>query len=253
MIEPIQNDRIRNTAECHIYGRTRQNAGRGRYIGVLALAAFCALLASCSVPDHAQGNWHTPTPLPAIATAQSKAYGDLSSAKAARNDAVNKAAEILHNADNQIDDAVQAISDARAAAASQNAIAIGEAIGRADANISQLRESVVGQAEIIATLSASNADVIAMIAAQSITITQQATELGRLRTDVQNYREAYEESQAVANQAASPVVIIASGLIFVFLIGIVIIFVIEKWRNGGAKPIRTEAQIVDIVGDDEDD
>lgn len=133
--------------------------------GTMAIA-FLALSLTCVTPTSAQTPFATPTPLPAIATSQAVANSAQAAAAASNNEAAQleaRAAEIRNNAAVQAQQAAQAIADARAAAASQNAAAVGEAIGRADGDLSQLKASVDGQAAIIGTLTASNADKDAKI------------------------------------------------------------------------------------------
>lgn len=92
--------------------------------------------------------------------------------------------EIRRNAEAQSAQAAQAFSDSRTAAAAQNAAAFGEAIGRGEANLSQLSKSVTGQGDIIATLTADNISLAG-------TVISQSNELQRLRSEKATILSAY--------------------------------------------------------------
>lgn len=161
-----------------------------RIMLIVLVLLFLALIALSAQPASAQTPWQTPTPIPAVATAQGAANTAQAAAQSSRNEAAQleaRAAEIRRNAAAQDAAAAQAIADARAAAAAQNASAIGEAIGRAEGNLSQLKASVDGQAALIATLQARNAD--------------RDTQIGILRTQLQNTSAALLQAQTAQQKA----------------------------------------------------
>lgn len=147
--------RIRNTPEGHIYGRMRQNSGGGAYLPLLALVIGGVLLLLISTPG-AAAQEPTVTPWPGPAATATAAAQAQAAAASQRNSAAQMQAQAAQqraqadalaqqanaaaaSADASYNAAQQAASDARAALAAQQAGAAGEAIGRAEANISEGR------------------------------------------------------------------------------------------------------------------
>lgn len=224
---------------------TRKDDGlNGRTLVIILLVLLLAVLISLlsqSEPAAAQG-FVTPTPLPAVqatldaaTAAQQSAQADLQ--QAAQMEA--QAAELRRNGMVQQQQAAQAISDARAASVAQNAAAIGEAMGRADANLSELSKTNAAQADLIATLTANQKAQASTIISASNELSQLRQENQRLSVDkqtiLQNYtalESRYNDQQA--SSTVSPVVVVIVGLTALFgVIG----FVAWKWsRNSTHKP-----------------
>jgi hypothetical protein len=128
---------------------------------VLPLLAYAILSAAPTPPAYAQSP-ATPTPYPAIEATRQAAQAQLDSARAQQQqaDAMDaQAAEMRRNAEVQSQQAAQAIAEARSAAAAQNGLAYGEALGRAESDLTALRASVDGMAQINATQSATVRDL----------------------------------------------------------------------------------------------
>lgn len=239
---PVISERYSGKIEGKMDNSTRKDDGlNGRVVViillVLLLAALISLL-SQSEPAAAQG-FVTPTPLPAIQAtldaanaAQQSAQADLQ--QAAQMEA--QAAELRRNGMVQQQQAAQAISDARAASIAQNAAAIGEAIGRAEANLAELSKTSADQADLISTLAVN----------QKIQAERYISDTTQLRNELQQERTAhqtiaanftalqsrYDEQQS--SLTISPVVVVIVGLTALFgVIG----FVAWKWsRNGAHEP-----------------
>lgn len=159
--------------------------------GVGGVVVFVLLSVLFAAPVQAQGPFQTPTPLPGVVATQQAADATANAVQAARNDAAAleaRAAEIRRNADAQAQQAAQAIADARAASAAQNAAAIGEAIGRADSNLSQLQESVQGQAAIISTLQTAGQDKDAQIDQLKAQLSDTANRLSNAAAQLQQVK-----------------------------------------------------------------
>lgn len=206
---------------------------------VLLLAVLISLL-SQSEPAAAQG-FVTPTPLPAVqatldaaTAAQQSAQADLQ--QAAQMEA--QAAELRRNGMVQQQQAAQAISDARAASVAQNAAAIGEAMGRADANLSELSKTNAAQADLIATLTANQKAQASTIISASNELSQLRQENQRLSVDKQTILQNYTALESRYNDqqtssTISPTIAVIAGLTGIFgLIG----FVAWKWSRREQPP-----------------
>lgn len=218
------------------------------YLPLLALAI--ALLLEWVAPAHAQGPLVTPTPYPAIQATRTAAQAQIDAAnqqqaQAAQLDA--QAAEMRRNADAQQAQAQQAINDTRAAAAAQNASAVGEAIGRAESVLNQLRDTVAGQAAIIATATSTERF-------QAQTIISLTNENQALRVDKQVVAAAYTATvkradEAQANAAPSPLVwLVVIG--FMGLLAVLLIVVLGR-KSGAAQVVYSGASPLDYGGEGE--
>ena len=190
----------------------RENTRKYAFGGVLMFVLLGALAAPRSAG--AQTPFVTPTPLPAIQATQQAAQARAAEAQAGRQQAAQmraQADEIQRNADAQQSQAAQAWSDASAAAAAQNAAAFGEAIGRGQAALDQLRASVAGQAAIVATLTA-RAD------AQAGTIISLTNELQQARIDIQTTLAAYTVVKAQQAEHQNDSLIGNIVVLFVFIV-----------------------------------
>lgn len=183
---------------------------------VLWLISAVPVSAQASVPP-TPAPFVTPTPLPGVQASlntaqQAQAAAQSSIAQAAQLDQL--AAEMRRNAEAQQAQAAQAYSDARAATAAQNAAAAAEALGRGEAALSQLRDSVSGQAEIIATLTAKTGLQANEI--YSLTINLQQARVDR-QLAAQSYTALKEQTDKAAAQAEtnSTLGYIIEGFLFI--------------------------------------
>lgn len=217
---------------------------------VLALS-FCRF----GAPSAAAQGFVTPTPLPAIVATQQAAAQSLGNVQAqnARADQLDaQAAEIRRNADAQAQQAAQAYADARAATAAQNAAAIGEAIGRGEAALSQLKDSADGALKL-------NAEQSAIINSLYISVTQMTGErdqalrdkanLQRINTALQANNETLT-AQAQHNSTSANVLSIVPGfLTFLLLIGLLVLTLgIRQWQHA-----RSGAATVTARDDEQDE
>lgn len=220
-----------------------KNIKKHTLVYALMLCTLAALLASFSAPAAAQAPTVTPLPGP-VATmtkgAEVKRETDAQQAEADRliqqgNDA-KRIAEDRYNA------AQDDVSNARALLAAQQYQQAGEALGRAEAGIEAGREQLTVIDGVRLRLSG-------IVETQAATITQQAGQITQLQDRLRDANTAYQAASLRLDEAekqrANPVVIIAAGFLFVFLIGILIIFLIEKWRGDSAPRIVPQSEIVD--------
>ena len=155
------------------------------------------LLAACSEGVASAQTYATPTPQPAIESTRQAAQAQLDAAQQQQQQAAQmeaQAAQMRRNGEAQAAQAQADISAAREAQAVQNASAVGEAIGRVESTLSQLRDTVAGQADIITRQSGT----INAQAAQHISDT---LELQALRTDKATISAAYAATVARAQEA----------------------------------------------------
>lgn len=202
----------------------------GWFVAFLAIPLMIFALSFQAAPVRAQSVFVTPTPIPAVVATQNAAQAAQSAANASRSEAASlraRADEIQRNADAQAQQAANALADARAAAASQNAAAVGEAIGSADNQLSQLRASVEGQAEIIATLTADKQASASEIYSLTTALQQERTSK---QTILDNYTAAnvrLESAQAEIQRqsGSSPVaaMVFVVGGIAIFAVLIVVV------------------------------
>lgn len=198
---------------------------------------FALSLCLISAPASAQG-FVTPTPLPAIVATQQSAAQQLSSVQAANAQADQldaQAAEIRRNADAQAQQAAQAYADARAATAAQNAAAIGEAIGRGEAILGQIKASLDGALKI-------NDDRAAIINSLYISMTQQGAELNQAQIELTNLKavnaslQKNNETLAAQNKSnttsANVLSVLPGFLAFMFLLGLIVLIIrLRELRN----------------------
>lgn len=205
---------------------TRKYAAGGVLIFVLCVLAIAPVSAQSgdvptATPERA---FVTPTPLPGPVATANAAAQIKDSAQADLNTAAQlraQAAEIERNAAIQKQQADQAMADARAAAAAQNAAAFGEAIGRAESAIDQQQRSAAGQAVIIATLTARTE-------AQASTIISLTNEAQALRVDKQTIGAAYTALSKQQDEHKSDGAIGNIVVLFIFVVALVI-FVALIW------------------------
>jgi chaperonin cofactor prefoldin len=218
------------------------------------LIASVAPVSAQGGPQPTPAPFVTPTPLPGVqasysAAQQAQNAAQASIAQAAKLDGL--ASEMRRNAEAQQAQAAQAYSDARAASAAQNGAAIGEAIGRGEAALSQLRDSVSGQAVIISTLTAQTQ-------AQAQEVYSLTTELQAARTDKQTILDSYtaikSQGDKVAAQAETDSTLgyIVKGFLFVVVTVLLIrliIFVLQ--RRGERVTIIDHTDAMDSAAPDE--
>lgn len=226
----------------------------GAVTSIVIVGGLICLSVLASSPAAAQG-FVTPTPLPAIATQQAQAAQQLGSIQAANAQADQldaQAAEIRRNADAQAQQAAQAYADARAATAAQNAAAIGEAIGRGEAALEQIKASLDGALKINDDRATINTEQAALINTLYISVTQQGADLQQARIENANLTRInaalQKNNETLTTQAqhnttsANVLGIVPLFLMFLFLIGLIVLALgIRQWRNGnGAVTVTTE-------------
>jgi hypothetical protein len=168
-----------------------------QFAGFTAVCAMLPLLAMSSAPVASAQTYATPTPQPAIEATRQAAQAQLDAANAQQQQAAQmeaQAAQMRRNGEAQAAQAQADIAAAREAQAVQNGVAVGEAIGRVESTLNQLRDTVAGQADIITRQS----DTISAQAAQHISDT---LELQSLRTDKATISAAYAATVARAQEA----------------------------------------------------
>lgn len=241
--------RIQNAPERHIYGRMRQNAGRGRYLAIsfLALGVILAL-AFCrtGAPAYAQ----IVTPYPGVSATATAAAQQMNAAQGQRDSASQRAAQQAQQAaqyaaaaqqaaqqaqqaaqakaaaDAAFNAAAQAAADARAALVAQQVGAASEALGRSEELISS------GKSQLI--------NISSIVEVQSKTIVSLTAQLQKAQTDLQQERTAKQTAINV-NQALQARLIEAESrftinptiaiLAAAFLIVLVVGFVAWKWSR----------------------
>lgn len=233
-----------------------------RKVVIIFLVLLLVWLASCLAQSaHAQTQ-PTVTPYPGPVATATMAAQQVQQAQAQQAQAAQlaqQAAAAQQAANNAYQQAQQNAADARAALAAQQYQQAGELLGQAEANNQAGRE----QLNILSSTSNSLQAIISaqygVISAQYVTLTQVSTELIQCRVSVSNTVAAYNAvsgqlTEAKAN-ATSPVLLIALGLALVFLIGVVLIFVNDKWRMNAALPKIIEPTIeppieAEVIDDD---
>lgn len=218
-------------AKFAIFRRVWSSLPSLHHIWVVVLMPLLAipLLALQAAPARAQGVFVTPTPYPAIVATQNAAQQRSDAARANQAQAAQleaQAAELRRNAEAQQSAAQQAINDTRAAAAAQNAAAVGEAIGRAESSLNQLRDTVNAQAAIVEELKAGNT-------AQAQAIISMTLELQQARADKQtmlsNYTATAQQLEDAQKQGQStPVVTYVFIILFVCTLAVLLIVVLQR-------------------------
>ena len=105
-------------------------------------------LTLCQCGPAAAQSAPTPTPLPAVIATQQAAdaaAAQVNALQAERAQTEARLSEINRNIEAQIVEAERAAADARNAAATQNAVEAGAAIGRLEGALAQLRTSYAGK------------------------------------------------------------------------------------------------------------
>lgn len=246
--------RIRNATERQIYGRMRQNAGRGRYLALsfLVLGGVFAL-AFCRTGASTYAQIVTPLPGP-MATATAAAVNKVN-AQAQQNQGAqmqNAANDYRAKADRLESQGTDAINSGKAAydAASQDAQKATDAInaqqfGVASELLTRAQSNIdAGQGQLnIARESIS--ELKTMIYTQTETIDKLTSDLEQERTAHQTILSNYNSIKKQLDEAQShftidpAIAIIAGG----FLLLMLIIFVAWKWSQHRDDP--PEAQPID--------
>ena len=214
------------------------------YIPLMAMATW-------TPPAHAQ-TVATPTPPPAIEATRQAAQAQLDAANAQQAQAAQleaQAEQMRRNGEAQAAQAQADIIAAREAQAVQNGVAVGEAMGRVESTLEQLRDTVAGQADIITRQS----DTISAQAAQHISDT---LELQSLRTDKATISAAYAATVELAQEAkqasgnTSPLVWFVA-LAVIGGAGIALIVVLQRKATVQAAPVAYDVGRYDEVIDAE--
>lgn len=191
-------------------------------VGVIILALLAWLVGGINQPAAAQ--IVTPTPLPqVVATKQAAdaANQQVSDLQAQRTQTEARLAEINRNIEAQIAEAERAAADARTAAATQNAVEAGAAIGRLEGALAQLRDSYAGKDAIISEQMSRIEQQATQSAADKRTIDDLTLELQQAKKDKQAALKAYDDvktnqtTNQVNNMVGNAVLlIVALALIF---------------------------------------
>ncbi len=201
--------------------------------GVVLFGAVCLLSASSAAAQIV-----TPTPLPqVVATRQAadSASAAVSDLQAQRTQTEARLAEINRNIEAQIAEAERAAADARTAAATQNAVEAGAAIGRLEGVLTQLRDSYAGKDAIISDLQSRNEQQAAQLAEQRRTIDGLALQLQQAKSDKQTTLNAYtalsaQQKTNQQNDMVSNAVWLISALSFLSALIVFAVFVIQRRR-----------------------
>ncbi len=215
-------------------------------IVMVLMVLGCALLSITSVSVRAQAP--TPTPYPAIvmtatASAERVTKAQQSQQQAAQLQAQADAAR--RQADAEFQAAQQEANNARSALLAQQMQAAGEALGRAEANISNGRAQLDQQTGMIGQLRA-------IVDEQAATITQDTEELQICRVSKQLAVDAYaganQQLQDIKGKLTiDPIIVV---FFFVVMLAIVLGFVVMKWQSVTIIPARPsvpdeEGEIID--------
>jgi hypothetical protein len=220
------------------------------YIPLLPMAI--AVLFAPLAPAHAQGPLPTPTPLPRTVATLTTAQQAQSAAQASLAEAARlraQADEMERNGQAQYAQAQSDINASREAAAAQNGIATGEAIGRVESTLSQMRDTVAGQAGIIITLTNANE-------AQVKEIYDLKGEVQSLKIDKQTINSNYEAVIKRADEAqvqvkSAPVVTFVFIALFVCVCAVLIVVVLQRRGQTGATPDVIDTSY-NVTGESED-
>lgn len=218
------------------------------------------LLVFQAAPARDQAIFATPTPYPAIvatqtAAQQAQAQASASLAQAAQMRA--SAAEMERNGQAQYAQAQADINAARAAQAAQNGAAVGEAIGRVEATINQLRDTVAGQAGIIATLTADREVQAQQRISDTVEIQSLRNQVNNLTVDkktaLANFDAVAQALDETKRQGqAVPIVTLVIGVLFASICAVLIVAVLQrKGQNGQATIINDHAESLDSAAPDE--
>lgn len=250
--------RVCEFAKFATFGRVCSSLPSLRHIWVAVLLPFLLTplltfwLSIGTSPARAQGVLVTPTPYPAIIATQNAAQQAQAQASASLQQAAQlraQAAEMERNGQAQYAQAQADINAARAAQAAQNAAAAGEAIGRVEATINQMRDTVAGQASIIATLTAKSELRDGAIVSLTIELQQARADkqviLSSYSATAQRLEDVQRQSQAV------PVVTLVIGILFASICAVLIVVVLQrKGQDAPSTPIDHEDIIEGEVSDE---
>lgn len=210
--------------------------GKMAFFAFFCLSGGVVFLALFATPAAAQVT--PPTPLPQVVATQqaaSAAQNQVNDLQAQRANLAAQLVEINRNIDNQIAAATQAAADARNAAATQNAVEAGAAIGRLEGALTQLKDSYAGKDSIIADLQNRLEQQAAQIVTDTRAIDGLTLQLQQAQRDKQtafNMRDA-ALAQQKANQQDSMVsnaVKLIAVLTFLFALILFAVFVIPRRR-----------------------
>lgn len=218
-------------------------------IGTMVILALIAL----SLARPAAAQIVNPTPLPQVVATQQaadNAAAQVGNLQAQRAQTEARLAEINRNIEYQIAAATQAAADARTAAATQNAVEAGAAIGRLEGALSQLKDSYAGKDAIIADLqtrleqqAAQSAEQQRMIDSLTLQL-QQAQSAKQTAVNAYNALSATQKQNQQDNTVISAIFIIA---VLALVFGLVIFAVYKISRRGAVviEPPPAEGEIVD--------
>lgn len=197
-------------------------------VGLLALLLLSAPVAAQQI---------TPTPIPQVVATQqaaSDAAAQVNNLQAQRAQVQAQLDEINRNIEAQIAEAERAAADARTAAAAQNAVESGAAIGRLEGALDQLRASYAGKDRIVTDLTARNEQQAAQIISDTQTIDHLSAALQVAQQEKQTTLTAYyalqqqREDQATQDTILNLAKLFALIVIFVLIIAGVISVVQRK-------------------------
>lgn len=211
--------------------------------GVIILALMALLMAQ---PAAAQ--IVNPTPLPQVIATQNAAgaaQNQVNDLQAQRANVQAQLAEINRNIENQIAAATQAAADARNAAATQNAVEAGAAIGRLEGAIAQLKDSYAGKDAIISDLQNRLEQQTTQSADQQRTIDGLTLQLQQAQRDKQNAVNAYNAISAQQetnqqNDMVSNAIRLIITLAFLLAMITLAAFVIQRRRAVVIEPPSAE-------------
>lgn len=232
-------------AKITTFRRVYSSLGSLRHIWGVILLPFLLTpllalwLSTGTSPARAQGVYVTPTPLPAIVDKQNAAVQAQAAANATLSQAAQMraaAAEMERNGIAQYAQAQADITTAREAAATQNGVAAGEAIGRLGATVDEQNKTVTGQARIISTLTTDNE----LTARQVISLTAEneslRTQVQSLKTDKQTILDNFNATSKALDDSqrqsgAVPIVTLVIGVLFSAIVAVLLVVVLQRRRD----------------------
>jgi len=223
-----------------------------RKIAVLLAGGGIALLLLSSSPAAAQ--IAIPTPLSqVVATRQAagNSSAQVGNLQAQRAQTEAKLAEINRNIEYQIAAAERAAADARVAAATQNAVEAGAAIGRLEGALAQLKDSYAGKDTLIS-------EQTERLEQQAAQIDKLNMELQQTRADKQTVVNAYnamiaQQETSQQNDMVGNAVKLIVVLAFLFAVLAVVLYRFSQPRRAVViEPPPAEDNVIDaqIVNED---
>jgi|WetSurMetagenome_2_1015567.scaffolds.fasta_scaffold140542_3 hypothetical protein len=211
--------------------------------GVILALTFCRSFTTASAQSGP-----TATPLPQVVLTQQaadNAAADVGNLQAERAQTQSRLDEINANIERQIAEATQAAADARNAAATQNAVEAGAAIGRLEGALAQLRESYAGKDSIISDLQSRLEQQAAQLAEQQRTIDKLTLDLQQAQRDKATTLNAYnalksQQQTSAQNDMVSNAIWIVSVLALVSALILFGVFVIQRRRDAPDAPAAPE-------------